>query len=726
MSREISRRDFLRLASVGAATGAVLTGCGPLSRYVTREPYYKMPEYNYNGLSTYYATTCRECSAGCGLVVRTFQGRALKVEGNPDNPVNQGKTCPRGQVTLQGLYNPDRVTDPIQRKRRGASDADKMTWDAAVKVVADALTKNAPDQIAFLLGTHPDHLFDLASDLMAALGGQAPIRYGALAMFESRATLAQAAQNLFGQPGLPMFDIGSADMVFSFGANFLETWLSPVAQTRAFAQMRQGNPGRRGQFVQFEPRMSQTAAKADQWVPIKPGTDALVVLALGRLVAESRGAPLPPAFANVDVQAAASQADVTPEDLHRLAGMLGSAQHPLVIPGAAALGQSNGLQAAQAVLALNTFLGNLGQPGGVFLSPVAPLTDAYHRPANIQEMSDFIGKLKSGAIKVLFVHGVNPVFELPGALGFFEALSSVPQIISFATFPDETALQADYVFPDHHGLESWGYQRVATGSNAPLLAGSQPVVVPFVNTKSTADVLLAAAQAAGGKLAALNFKDELAYIQSKITPLMSNGNGFFTAPEINTFTAYFQQHGGWWSTQDERGKPAPADVLNTSLDASVAEFEGDGDFFFMPFVHPILGESGANKPWLQELGDPTTTVLWNTWIEMNPQKADELGIADNDVVNVLSPFGALRAAVYRYPAIRPDTIAIPFGQGHTAYGQFAQGRGVNPIELLSQKVNEAGDLVFGGVKVRVEKTGKTYPLSRVESALGVYGFDAKP
>ncbi len=722
MSREISRRDFLKLASVGAATTTVLTGCGPLSRYVRREPYYKMPEYNYIGLSTYYATTCRECAAGCGLVVRTFQGRALKVEGNPDNPINQGKTCARAQVTLQGLYNPDRVTDPIQRQQRGAEGV-KVTWDDAVKVVTDALTKNSPDQIAFLLGTAPDHLFDLVSDMMAALGGSAPMRYGALAMFESRATLTQASQNLFGKSALPFFDIGGSDMVFSFGANFLETWLSPVAQTRAFAKLRQGNPARRGQFVQFEPRMSQTAAKADEWVAIKPGTEALVTLALGRLIAEARGAALPPSFANIDVNNAASDADISPDDLKRLAGMLAGAQNPLVIPGAAALGQSNGLEAAQAVLALNALLGNLGKNGGVFLSPVAPLTDAYHRPANIKEMSDFVGKLKSGAIKVLFVHGVNPIYELPGALGFFEALNSVPQIISFATFPEETAMQADYVFPDHQGLESWGYQRVVTGSNSAVLAGSQPVVVPFTNTKSTVDVLLAAAQAAGGKLAgAVKFKDELEYIQSKITPLVSNADGFFTAPEINTFTAYFQQHGGWWSTKDDRAAPASADVLNTNINGSVATFEGDGDFFLVPYVHPLLAESGANKPWLQELADPTTTVMWNTWIEMNPQKADELEIKDNDVVNVVSPFGTLQAAVYRYPAIRPDTIGIPFGQGHTAYGQFAKGRGVNPIDLLSQTTNEAGDLAFGGVRVRVEKTGKQYPLSRMESVLGVYGF----
>src|SRR5512134_25778 len=117
MSEKISRRDFLKLATAGATTTAVLTGCGPASRYVQREPYIRMPEYTYNGLSTYYATTCRECAAGCGLIVRTMQGRALKVEGNPKNPVNLGKTCARGQTTVQGLYNPNRVTGPIKHQR---------------------------------------------------------------------------------------------------------------------------------------------------------------------------------------------------------------------------------------------------------------------------------------------------------------------------------------------------------------------------------------------------------------------------------------------------------------------------------------------------------------------------------------------------------------------------------------------------------------------------------
>src|SRR4030095_14132013 len=134
MSDKISRRDFLKLATAGAATTAVLTGCGPAARYVEREPYMKMPEYTYNGLSTYYATTCRECAAGRGLVVRTMQGRAIKVEGNKHNPVNLGKTCARGQATLHGMYNPDRVKGPLDKPQKNNYEP-TMDWDAAIQVV---------------------------------------------------------------------------------------------------------------------------------------------------------------------------------------------------------------------------------------------------------------------------------------------------------------------------------------------------------------------------------------------------------------------------------------------------------------------------------------------------------------------------------------------------------------------------------------------------------------
>jgi anaerobic selenocysteine-containing dehydrogenase len=724
MKDKLSRRDFLKMVGTGAAATAVLTGCGPASRYVTREPYTKMPEYTYNGLSTYYATTCRECSAGCGLIVRTMQGRALKVEGNRNNPISQGKTCVRAQPTLQGLYNPDRVQDPLRQSARGSRSFDKLDWDSAVTVVAEAFRNNNPDEIAFLMGLAPDHLFDLVSEMLDALGAPPPIRYGALSTFETRATLSQAAENLFGQSNLLFFDIGAADVTFSFGANFLETWLAPVSYIRGYSEMRRGRAGRRGYLVQFEPRMSQTAANADEWIPVAPGSEGLVALALGRLVAQQRRTTLPRAYSNVDVAQIAQASGVSEDDLNRLAKIFAQAGNPLAIPGGSALAQTNGLSVAQAILTLDVLVDNIGKEGGLSFVPAAPTKDAYHRPASLKEMSDLVAKLRSGQVKVLFVHGVNPIFELPRSLGFEEALKSVPQVISFASFPDETAMQADYIFPDHHGLESWGYQRAEAGTPYATLSGAQPVVVPFYNTRATVDVLLAAAQALGGKVAsAMPYQDEVDFLQNKLLDLVQEQGGFFSAPEIKTFMASFQQYGGWWKATSQYSAPSAGEVLDQQLQVSVPEFEGDGDLYFFPFVSPVLAEAGANKPWLQEVPDPTTTVTWNTWVEIHPQTADKLGLQNDDVVLITSPAGAVEASVYRYPAIRPDTIAMPFGQGHTAYGRYAEGRGVNPTDLLSPKFNQAGDLAFASMKVRLQKTDKRRQLARLESVLGVYGFE---
>ncbi len=412
MSEKLSRRDFLKLAGVGAASTAILTGCGPASRYVKREPYMQMPEYTYNGQSTYYATTCRECAAGCGLVVRTSQGRAIKTEGNANNPLNLGKTCARGQATLHGLYNPDRVTDPIKRARGNAS-ADALTWDDATQTVADALRNYKPEEIAFLMGMAPDHLFDLVSDLASATGINAPVRFGALNMFESRTTLSTAVENRFDSKGLPFFDIGGAQVVFSFGANFLETWLSPVSYTRGFAGLREAQTKQRGKLVQFESRMSSTAGKADEWVPLRPGTEAMVALAIGKLASELRGGPVPTIFSNVDPLEAASKSGIKLETLEHLAEMFASSTGALAIPGGMALGQSNGLAVAEAVLALNAIADNFGKPGGMYLSALAPNQTKYQHSASMKEMQDFVQQIAAGKFKVLFVHGVNTIFELP-------------------------------------------------------------------------------------------------------------------------------------------------------------------------------------------------------------------------------------------------------------------------------------------------------------------------
>jgi anaerobic selenocysteine-containing dehydrogenase len=489
--------------------------------------------------------------------------------------------------------------------------------------------------------------------------------------------------------------------------------------------MRGGRPGRRGYLVQFEPRLSQTAATADEWIPIKPGTEGLVALALGRLVAEKLGGALPAAFLEVDSAAAAGASGIRQEELERLASIFANAEYALAIPGGSTLGHSNGLEAAQVILAVNALVGNLGQPGGIFLTAdplqqgVPSAATKTRGIANLRDLHELVSRMREGKIKTLFVHGTNPLFDLPPALGFEAALANVGQVISFASFPDETAHLADYIFPDHTGLESWGYQWGVTGADRAVISGAQPAVAPFHNTKAAADVLLAAAGETG--LAAVPYKDEVDFLAASLSPLVTL-DGFFKAPEIKTFMAQFQQYGGWWGAQPALEIPATSPILNQSLRLDLPEFEGEGEFILFPFPSPILGDgSGANKPWLQETPDPTTTVMWNSWVEINPDTAEELGIGNDEVVKIISPFGELEAVVYRYPAIRPDTIAIPFGQGHTAYGRYAQGRGANPAQVLGLKMNGASSLACGAIRVKIEKTGKHQPLSRLESRIGVYG-----
>ena len=522
MSNQISRRDFLKLSSAGIAA-TVLTGCGPASRYVKREPYFQMPEYSYNGLSTFFATTCRECPAGCGTIVRTMQGRALKIEGNKNHPVSLGKTCARGQAAVQGLYNPDRFQHPFKRASRGNDELTQLNWEDATQIVKDALSANQSSEIAFLLGLGSDHLADLLGEISKVSGSPSVLRYGAFEMFEARATLAMASSQVFGISTVPYFDLASADLTFSFGANFLETYQSPVAYTRLFARMRQGHPGKRGYLVQFEPRLSQTAATADEWISLAPGTEGLAALAIGRLVAEARGGDIPAAYQNVDLPGILSMCDIQLAEIQRLAGLFANAARPLAIPGGSALAASNGLEAGKAVLALNVLAGNPGKAGGVFLTPALPVNDTnVSLSNNLADLQKLIDQMDSGAIKVLFIHGANPLFELPAALGFSEALAKVPQVISFASFPDETALQADYIFPDHTGLEAWGYQKVITGADRPVLSGLQPVVAPFYDTHATADVFLAAVQAIGGDLAtAVPYKDEVEFLQHSLSSLIT-------------------------------------------------------------------------------------------------------------------------------------------------------------------------------------------------------------
>jgi anaerobic selenocysteine-containing dehydrogenase len=730
MPEQLTRRDFLK---VGAGAVAA-TGLGSAVRQIALEPFVRPPEEVLPGQATWYASTCRQCAAGCGIVVRVINGRAKKIEGNPLHPLNHGKLCARGQAGLQLLYNPDRLRNAVrQTGGRGSRQFEPLYWDEALKILAEKIsTLSDPSRLAFLGGMMPDHLSRLSSLFCEALGAAPPVLYDLHSALEGRTTAARLSQEFFGAAQLPTYDLASTEVVFSFGANFLETWMSPVAQSYAYGLLRQGRFGGRGFFVQLEPRLSATAASADEWIPVRPGTEGHAALAIGRIIVEERlghvgsRRPFSIMYQDVDVGAMAEACQIPAESLRRLARVFSDADQAVAIPGGYLAGQSNGLASMLAVQSLNVLAAQIGREGGVFLSHPSP---AASLPQTAQvnsfvDVTDLIGRMKAGEVDVLMIHGANPVFELPAASGFAEAIARVPFIVSFSPFVEETSVQSDLLLPDHTYLESWGYQVPAPGADRPVISSQQPVVSPLYDSRATADVLLALAARLGGDVAgALPWSDEVAFLQSAAAELSGSSLSAFAAETPSGFWALWRQAGGWWSEKGIPREPEVTAVVNSPLAIVEPQFEGDPQAYpFHLYPYPSIAISdgrGANLPWLQETPDPMTTASWGTWVELHPETARSLGVGDNDIVRVSSKFGSLEAPVVVYPGLRPDVVAIPVGQGHTDYGRFAQRRGSNPLALLAPVTDpDTGALAWGATRVRVESTGRRRELARVESLEG--------
>ncbi len=730
MSERISRRQFIALSGL-TGTAMAVSGCTiNLQEPTHLEPYVVPPEEALPGQKVMYASTCGQCPAGCGILVRVSNGRALKIEGNPLHPLNRGKTCARGQAGLQVLYNPDRLRNAVRQDQRGAKNYRPLYWDAALSLLADRVKAAQPGGVAFYGNLIPDALATIVTSFLQAIGGQPPVLYDTLAAMDGRRTLASATAALLGSstPNLPLFDIGQADILYSFGANFNETWISPVAYGRAYGQMRSRPLGTRGYFVQFEPRLSATAAVADKWVPVAPGTEGLVALALGGIIRElglarAKDSPAAALFRAVDVRGIAAASGVAVEKLEELARAFARFPRPLALPGGGLAGHTNAAPAMTAVMTLNALMGQAAGPESPILLTPAPPDPAFASalPSSFADVKALIDRMSSGAIDVLFVAG-NPIYDLPVATKFAEAMARVPFVVSFSYIVDETAVYADLVLPNNTYLESWGYQVVTPAGARPCISSQQPVVTPLYDTRQTSDVFLDLAQrVSDATRKALPWPNTVAFMQEQMAKLVGKDASYSTKTAAAVW-AGFRQYGGWWPQDEARTQArqvaAPAGVMvpRPKLEGDPAQYP----FVLYPYPSTLLGDGrGADQPWLQEGPDPITTASWGTWVEINPETAKELGLARDEVVKVISPHGQIEVIVYTHPGIRPDVIAIPLGQGHSNYGRYANRRGANVLGILAPAVTDAGDLAWAATRVRIEKTGRQQTLPRIENNVGV-------
>ena len=728
----MNRRHFLTLGATLGASSLVLDGCGKPDQKLI--PLLVPEEEIAPGMEQWIPSLCQQCPAGCGITVRVMPGESLrmqdgqekkiaalqakKVEGNPLHPLNQGKSCALGQSSLQILYHPDRLQGPFRLAgSRGSGQFQPVPWEEALNELTARIKQNLrtgeSSGLALVAGDtirgSMQKLLKRFSDLCGT---------GRLFFHEGveRTSLRQACKTSLGIPRLPVYDLENAKFLLSLGANLFETYLSPVHYNLAFGRMRQGRPECRGKFVYAGPRLSSTAATADQWVPILPGREGQLALSLAHVMVseglynrdfvDSRTRNFEEWSASLQEFAPedfARQIGISAESITALAREFAKNQPGLVIA------QSEDPEVHQAVLELNALAGNIGKPGGILEDADTVRTFENGREKGISTRIDFNGKKTSsekpagedtrgveeiaGKAKIVLLIEAESIFLSPAGPIWQEQIKQAPFVVSFTCFRDKSTTFADLILPVHTFLERWGDDVPEPGVGMAVRTLCQPVVKPRFNTRHTGDLFLELGRNLGDDFRKkIPWPDFESMVRDSFIALQGMEAQADRKEEREKFWQEIKKRGGWWQEEisaEYRSAISPGkfNFQKSSLQVASATSSStppaEDAFELYLYPSPLLWDGrGANMPWLQETPDPMTAVMWGSWVELSPVTAARLKVREGDLVEVQSSSESVVLPVYVFPGIRPDVVAIPLGQG-ISRGRFAGGRGTNPLRLLN-------------------------------------------
>lgn len=696
---KIKRRDFLKVMGWSGA-GVTLAACDMPTTVTLEEgkedivSYFAPEEYVIPGIGVWFASTCQQCSAGCGVHGRVREGRVLKLEGNPDSEINSGRLCQMGQAGLQTHYNPDRITKPLMKKGGSYSE---VSWDEAMDVLNKKVGSSSGlgvNKMAWVTGTMSGHQSVLLSAFMKSSGSRQHYATEVI----NNAVWQRVCRDMLGDSN-PRLRLDKAQTIISFGADFLGTWASPVHYARQYADFRTSP---RGTLVQIEPKMTLTGANADQWMAIKPGTEGAFALGLANVLINRyrvRSSVVP-----ADVMAVinrynpdkvTSETGISSDQLMKVAEMLKNSKHSLVLAGASAEGQQHGYQAVAAAMLLNIILGNVGktiQGSARMPSQLSPVF------GNTSDMVRFANSARKGKIDVAFFYGTNPLFTAPESLGLKDGLDKIGFKVAISSFKDETTMQADLILPLASSIEDWGTHVAGVQGAKAQIAVQQPLMEKiYPETKGFGDIMLAML-----KLRKVSgyagFDDYYAYLRNAVGAMpatMKSGSDDAWQAALQT---------GVIGVSSSRGA-----LQNNIVKINIPDSNTDSAYPYTLIPSARMGlwdGRHANLPWLQEAPDQISKVVWDSWVEMHPKTAARLGVKRGDFVKIASKEGAIEAKVYIFKGIHPDAIAVPMGQGHKDYGRYAKGVGVNPMSIVSASQDKkTGEIAHHATTVQVTRVG---------------------
>jgi molybdopterin-containing oxidoreductase family iron-sulfur binding subunit len=687
---EFGRRGFLRAAGFAFA-GAAMTGChrAPVEKAI---PYLVKPEEITPGRSYFYASTCGACPAACGMLVKTRDGRPIKLEGNPDHPLSRGRLCAVGQASILGLYDSQRLNQPLAR-------GEESNWSEVDGAIIEQLAaiRERGGAVRFL--TETIHSPTLLASIEQFLSGFDDARHVVYDPLSSSALLDACAQT-HGARTLPRFRFEKSKVIVSFDADFLGVWISPVEHTAGYRAARNIEVGgaHDAYHVQFESRMSLTGTKADQRIRVAPRELGLIATHLAALLAGLAGVP----FETTGLESSPVPESALKTIADRLWGARGES---LVVCG------SQDVAAQTVCNFINHILGNEG-------STAEFASGSFQRRGNDRETENLLSEIAAGQVGALFVAGVNPAFDLPGGGELADRLKSVPLLVSLSQRLDETALLANYVCPDTHSLECWSDSEPAAG----VVGLAQPCVRPLGAARPVVESL-----AAWQGETRSSYDIHRASWERSLFPLQTREASFQTFWDSAV-------HDGVVQVDRPNSSAAQEFRVESVKPVLTAAPVPNSDFEIVLYPKTAMHDGRhAYNPWLQELPDPVTKVTWDNYACLSPAAAASLSVSDGDVVSIdtagdAAPSASLELPVVIQPGQHDRVVAVALGYGSVLSKRFSkvgpqwfEARGtLGPNGLAGAAASpllriENGAIQYSGAPVRVEPAGRRRALASTQT-----------